>query len=96
MERNLELKDACREMRGALIGERFGETASHVARAVHSTAFPLSPLISQIKSSDRSSEPTIAKLTGVQEANYRSGFLTMSSSSPSSVRTLVLVHRSCI
>jgi hypothetical protein len=41
MERNLELKDARREVRGALIGERFGETASHVARAVHSTAFPL-------------------------------------------------------
>jgi hypothetical protein len=32
MERNLELKDARREVRGALIGERFGETASHVAR----------------------------------------------------------------
>ena len=53
----IEHKVARREMRGALIGERFGETASHVARAVHSTSFSLSPLISQIKSSDPLNQP---------------------------------------
>jgi hypothetical protein len=55
-------------MRGALIGERFGETACG-ARGPLDRLSAVCPDFSNQKF--RTSEPTIAKLTGVQEANYR-------------------------
>jgi hypothetical protein len=58
-------------MRGALIGERFGETACGT-RGPLDRLSAVCPDFSDFSNQKfRTSEPTIAKLTGVQEANYR-------------------------